>query len=209
PMLELVRLRLRGLLRFLEKSKKVVVYSDFQDELSEVTLVELPGITPGTNWERFRTKATVYLKAHQDHVALQRLRRNKPLTTDDLASLEQMLVDSGTGEPADIAQAKQQSHGLGLFVRSLVGLDRQAAVEAFGVYLDGTKFTADQIRFINLIVNELTANGVVEPARLYESPYTDHAPTGPETMFPDADVDGIVDILRTVKANAIPTGSAA
>ncbi|MGH3968611.1 MAG: type I restriction-modification enzyme R subunit C-terminal domain-containing protein, partial [Mycobacterium sp.] len=139
---------------------------------------------------------------HQDHVALQRLRRNKPLTPDDLASLEQMLVDSGTGEPADIAQAKEQAHGLGLFIRSLVGLERQAAVEAFDAYLDGTKFTADQIRFVNLIVTELTANGVVEPARLYESPYIDHAPTGPDTVFPETDVDNIVEILRTVKANA-------
>ncbi|MGB8501428.1 hypothetical protein, partial [Mycobacterium sp.] len=57
---------------------------------------------------------------------------NKPLTPDDLAALEQMLIDSGTGEAADIAQAKEQSAGLGLFVRSLVGLDREAAVEAFG-----------------------------------------------------------------------------
>jgi len=204
PMLELTRRRLRGLLRFLEKAKKVVVYTDFQDELSEATLVDLPGVTPGTNWERFRAKAAAYLKQHQDHVALQRLRRNKPLTPDDLVSLEQMLIDSGTGDAADIAQAKEQSQGLGLFVRSLVGLDREAAAEAFGAYLDGTKFSADQIRFINLIVNELTANGVVEPARLYESPYTDNAPTGPDTVFLDADVDNIVVILNVVKANAAP-----
>ncbi len=78
-----------------------------------------------------------------------------------------------------------------------------------GRYLDGTKFTADQIRFINLIVDELTANGVMEPARLYESPYTDHAPTGPESVFAEADVDSIVDILNTVKANAVPTDGAA
>ena len=120
-----------------------------------------------------------------------------------------MLIDSGTGEPADIAQAKEQSQGLGLFIRSLVGLDREAAVEAFGAYLDGAKFTADQIRFINLIVNELTANGVVEPARLYESPYIDHAPTGPDTVFPEADVDNIVHILNTVRANASPANGVA
>ncbi len=60
-----------------------------------------------------------------------------------------------------------------------------------------------------LIVNELTANGVMEPARLYESPYTDHAPTGPESVFPEADVDTIVDILNTVKANALPIDGAA
>ena len=208
PMLELVRLRLRALLQFLDTPDKVVVYTDFEDELSDSTLVELPGVTPGTNWERFRAKAAAYLKQHEDHIALQRLRRNKPLTPDDLAALEQMLIDSGTGEAADIAQAKEQSAGLGVFVRSLVGLDREAAVEAFGAYLDGTKFTADQIRFVNLIVNELTANGVVEPARLYESPYIDHAPTGPDDVFSETDVDDIVSILNTVKANAAPTDAA-
>ena len=206
PMLEVVRRRLRGLLQFL--GKKVVVYTSFQDELSEATLVELPGITPGADWQRFRAKAAAYLKQHQDHIALQRLRRNKALTPDDLQALEQMLLDSGAGDAAAIDQAKVESHGLGLFIRSLVGLDREAALEAFGTYLDGAKFTAKQIRFINLIVNELTANGVMEPARLYESPYTDHTP-GPEAVFAEADVDSIVDILNTVKANALPTDGAA
>lgn len=202
PMLESARRKLRGLLRFLEKAKKAAVYTDFADELSEATLVDLPGITPGTNWERFQAKARAYLRQHQDHVALQRLRRNKPLTPGDLASLEQMLIESGTGEQADIELAKEQSHGLGLFVRSLVGLDREAAVEAFGSYLDGTRFNADQIRFINLIVTELTANGFMEPVRLYESPYTDHAPTGPDNVFSESDVDNIVAILNTVRDNA-------
>lgn len=209
PMLESARRKVRGLLRFLEKAKKAVVYTDFADELSEATLVELPGITPGTNWERFRAKAAAYLKQHQDHIALQRLRRNKPLTPDDLMALERMLIDSGTGEQADIDLAKEQSHGLGLFVRSLVGLDREAAAEAFGNYLDGSRFTADQIRFIDLIVTELTANGVVEPVRLYESPYTDYAPTGPDDVFGQADVENIVTILNTVRANAAPEGGAA
>lgn len=51
---------------------------------------------------------------------------------------------------------------------------------------------------------EVTANGMMEPARLYESPYTGHAPRGPEGVFGDADVGGIVDILRAVKSHAIP-----
>ncbi|WP_145013751.1 DEAD/DEAH box helicase family protein [Mycobacterium marseillense] len=209
PMLEVARRKLRGLLRFLEKTKKVVVYTDFADELSESSLLDLPGITPGTNWERFQAKARAYLKQHQDHVALQRLRRNKPLTLDDLKALEHMLIDSGIGDQADIDLAKEQSHGLGLFIRSLVGLDREAAAEAFGAYLDGNRFKSDQIRFVNLIVTELTANGIVEPARLYESPYTDHAPTGPDDVFGEADVDNIVAILRTVRDNAASEGGAA
>src|SRR5690242_10665291 len=120
--------KLRGLLRFLEKAKKVVVYTDFQDELGESTLVALPGITPGTP-PGFRLKAAAYRKQHQDHIAVQRLRRNRPLTPEDLTSLEKMLIDNGTGDADDIALAKEQSHGLGLFIRELAGLDREAAVE--------------------------------------------------------------------------------
>lgn len=120
-----------------------------------------------------------------------------------------MLIGSGTGEQADIDLAKEQSHGLGLFVRSPGRPGPRAAAEAFGAYLDGTRFNADQIRFINLIVTELTANGFMEPVRLYESPYIDHAPTGPDDVFPEADVDNIVAILNTVRDNAAPKDGAA
>ena len=77
-------------------------------------------------------------------------------------------------------------------------------MEAFTDYLDGTKFGANQIHFINTIVGELTERGVVEAARLYESPYTDRAATGPESIFSEEQVDNIVDILNTVRTNAQP-----
>ena len=48
----------------------------------------------------------------------------------------------------------------------------------------------------------------MEPARLFESPYTDHAPTGPDYFFPDADVEVIVEILHEIKDHARPTGVA-
>ncbi|CAM5681554.1 hypothetical protein MAUB1S_01475 [Mycolicibacterium aubagnense] len=57
PMLELARLRLRTLVQFLDTVEKVTVYTDFEDELTGSTLVDLPGITPATNWERSRAKA--------------------------------------------------------------------------------------------------------------------------------------------------------
>ncbi len=204
PMLEAARRRLRGLLQFLDKAKKTIVYTSFQDELSAPVVVPLPVFTPGTDMERFRAKAAAYLKAHQDHVALQRLRRNRALTPDDLRVLEQMLLDSGAGDAVAIAAATEQSHGLGLFIRSLVGLDHQAALDAFAHYLDGTRFNANQLHFINLIVDELTRNGVMDVARLYESPFNDLAATGPESMFAGTDVDNIVEILNTFRVNATP-----
>lgn len=123
----------------------------------------------------FPAKARPYLRDHEDHLVLQRLRRNKQLTPEDLGALEQMLLDSGAGTEQDIARATEEAHGLGLFIRSLVGLDRQAAMDAFAEFLTDTSYTAAQIRFIDLIVQHLTDNGVMEAARLRSHP----SPTTP------------------------------
>ena len=103
-----------------------------------------------------------------------------------------MLLESGAGTEEDIARAREESHGLGLFVRSLVGLDREAATAAFDRYLADTTFSASQLRFIQLIVEHLTANGAMEVARLYESPFTDNAPQGPDMHLHRDQVDDIV-----------------
>ncbi len=201
PMLEFARLRIRSLVRFIEKTRRSPVYTDFEDLLGDGVEITLPHATPGTNFERFRSKAEAYLRQHLDNLALQRLRRNRQLTANDLSELESMLVDAGAG-PIDIEWANESGGGLGIFIRQLVGLDRSAAMEAFENYLDDTKFSVDQIRFVNLIVDELTRNGVMEPTRLFEPPYTDHAPTGPDMIFPDADVDTLVRTLREIRATA-------
>ena len=203
PMHELARLRIRGLVRFVEKTKRTPSYTDFVDELGESTSIDLPGVAPGTDFERSRAKATAYLKSHEDHIALQRLRRNKQLTPDDLTALERMLVEAG-GQHTDLERAAALTGGLGLFIRSLVWLDRSSVVEAFDDYLDGSRFTVDQVRFVNLIIDELTAKGAMAPGRLFESPYTDRAPTGVDVL-PTDDVDVIVEILHEIRRHAVPT----
>jgi type I restriction enzyme, R subunit len=201
-MLEVMRVRLRGLVRLVEKTRQNPVYTDFEDTLDEAQLVDLPQVTSGMNWERFRAKAAAYLKEHEDHVALQKLRRNKQLTQEDLNSLAAMLVASGGDQPVDIAWVEERAGALGVFIRSLVGLDRAAATEAFGAYLDEARFSVEQVRFASMIVDELTANGVMEPARLYESPYTDHGHV--DVIFPE-DVEVIFEILRDIQRHAVPT----
>ena len=202
PMLELARRRIRGLVRFIEKTKRAIVYTNFEDELGLGSIVDLGAVQVGTNWERFKAKARAYLRDHEDHVALQRLRRNKQLTDSDLSALEDMLVASGAGNADDIAQAQEESQGLGLFIRSLVGLDREAAAEAFSEFLTDSRFSAVEIRFVQMIVEHLTVNGVMEARRLYEAPFTDQASTGPDLIFQDEDVDRMIVILDEVRAHA-------
>ena len=67
---------------------------------------------------------------------------NKPMTPSDLDSLDTMLAEHGIGDAETIARAKEVNKGLGLFVRSLIGLDRGAAKEGFADFLQGKTLTA-------------------------------------------------------------------
>ncbi len=204
-MLEQARRRIRSLVALVDVAQHRAVYSDFTDEIGEAVEVTLPGVTVGTNLERFRAKVRAWLAEHDDLVALQKLRRNKQLTPTDLDSLQSTLLGAGVGTVSELERAANEAHGLGLFVRSLVGLDRAAAMGAFASYLQNTTYTASQLDFLGLIVEHLTANGTMEAARLYESPFTDHAPTGPDHLFSDREVDGIVVILDDITSKAMAT----
>jgi type I restriction enzyme, R subunit len=202
PMLETVRKRLRALVKLIPKGQKKIVYTNFEDEIGELTEVQLPQVTAGLNMAKFKEKARQFLKEHESHLALQRLRRNQPLTSTDLVELEKMLVQAG-GTPTLIEEAKTQSHGLGIFIRSLVGLDHEAAMQAFSEFINGTTVTPNQIEFINLVVQELTQTGVMDSSRLFESPFTDLNAQGPIGIFPPAKVQAMVQVLDEIRGRAV------
>ena len=200
-MLESARKRLRLLVKLIEKSKKKIVYTDFIDELGTETTFDLPEVANGLDMAKFKDKARQFLKAQEGHLALQRLRRGQALTPTDLVELERMLADAG-GTPELIQKAVEDKLGLGIFIRSLVGMEREAVAQAFSEVIAGTQATPDQIEFIELIVLELTTNGVMEAGRLYESPFLDISPQGPEGLFPAAKVDRMVQVLDEIRQRA-------
>jgi type I restriction enzyme R subunit len=70
-------------------------------------------------------------------------------------------------------------------------------------FLDGKALSANQIEFVNLIVDHLTEYGVMEARLLYESPFTDLTPRGPDGLFSSRQVDELVKTLEAVRAAAI------
>ncbi len=204
PMLEGVRRHLRDLVKLIDNQQRTTLYSNFTDELGENTEITLPGVFSGTNdFEKFRVKVRAFLLAHQEITAVRKLRLNQALNPKDLAELEHLLVMNGIGKQEDIAKAKESAHGLGLFVRSLIGLDREAAKGALASFLNGKAMTANQIEFVNLIVNYLTEHGVMDAALLYESPFTDLTPKGPDGLFTSKQVDELVAVLDRVRGTAV------
>ena len=194
PMLEQARRKLRALVKLLESRRRQVVYTDFTDELHEAAEVTLPLLTDAVDFERFRAKARVFLRAHEDRLALHKLRRNLPLTDADLAELDALLHEAG-GTQAHIARARALHPDLPAFVRSLVGLDREAAMQALAGLIAGGAATASQLQFIEEVVAHLTEHGAMPPERLYQSPFTDIHAHGPDGVFAPAQVAALVQTL--------------
>ncbi|MGA9867686.1 MAG: DEAD/DEAH box helicase family protein [Acetobacteraceae bacterium] len=200
--LENARKRLRGLVHLIEKRRRAPIYTDFADEIGDGTDVAFETFAAPDEFAKFRAKARHFLREHQDHVTIHKLRTNRQLTQTDLDELERILRDSGIGTEDDLERAKSDSEGLGLFVRSLTGMDRAAAKEAFAGFLAGRALTANQIELVNLIVDELTENGVVQAARLYEPPYTNLNPLGVEGLFGNRGTDEVIAVLDEIRRRA-------
>ena len=124
-----------------------------------------------------------------------KVRSGQPLTDGGHRRAAAILVAAGIGDDERSPRPSRQAGSFGLFIRSLVGLDRAAAKEAFADFLDDKRYSKNQIEFVNLIIDELTEYGVVEPGRVYESPFTAVAPEGPEGLFGTADVTRIFEVI--------------
>ncbi len=201
--LEDLRRRLRSLVPFLDRTKRQIVYTDFEDEILDVR-VEEPLAIPAMTGTQYAKRVAEYLADHHDNLAIAKLHRNLPLTTADLESLERALVaigaDHGDRLLADLL-THSDAPSLPHFIRRMIGLDRQAAVAAFGHYLENQSLTARQIRFVELLIDQLTTRGIMTPAALYDAPFTDLHDGGPEAVFTGNDtlITALLDTLETTQ----------
>jgi type I restriction enzyme R subunit len=203
PMIEQMRKRLRGLLQFIERKAIAPVYTVLDDEIGEAQPVTLEDFSTGINLSQYRRKVERFIRAHENHVVIAKLRFNKPLTPTDLAELERFVYRSTEVESRErFEQSFGTDMSLTLFIRTLVGLDRNAAKEAFGRFLNENRYSSAQIRFVEMIIEHLTRNGVMDAGQLYEPPFTAAHGAGLDGVFPDADADAIVSILDGIRSRA-------
>lgn len=108
PMLEQLRRRMRELIKFIERRPSNPVYSVLSDEIGKATVVNLKDFNTGINLEQYRKKVEAYIRANENHVAIAKLKFNRPLTPSDLNELEHFVYES---EPVQSREQFEQYYG--------------------------------------------------------------------------------------------------
>lgn len=178
------------------------MYTNFEDQLKDIIFdEELPSYG---DFKDYKAHISEYVKQHQDHIAIQKLKRNKAITSLDIESFSDMLEQEQVGTKELFKQhfSSGDDNSFGIFVRGLLGLDRNAAQEAFAALLQKTNLNSNQINFINMIIDYLSVNGILEPGKLLDQPFISLHQEGVYGLFDDDTVDEIVGVVHALKESA-------
>lgn len=197
--LDAVRTAMRDLLQYLDKIRKKIYYTDFTDTI--VLAAEGAPIYDSSDLMNYRKKVEFYLKEHSDKISVYKLRNNKQLSEGDLKELERILWQE-LGSKEDYIKEYGDTP-VGRLVRRIVGVDRIAVNEAFSEFLTKKRLNINQIRFVNLIVDYIAANGNIDDNKvLMEEPFRSVGSI--TTLFKDemGTAKRIMKVVEDIKRNS-------
>lgn len=195
---EHIRENLRDLIKYITVHK-ITYTTNFSDEI--LTMDWNESELENDDLKNYKMKAEFYIRQNQDNEVIAKLKTNQPLTSTDVKVLEEILW-SEVGTKRDY-ENEYGNKPLGEFVREIVGLDMNAAKEAFAEFLNDTSLDSNQIYFLNQIVEYIVHNGLMKDfSVLQDAPFTDNGSI--VEVFTDLAVwFGIKSVIDRINANAL------
>lgn len=195
------RLALRELVKFIDKADRPALFTDFKDEfLDNIKEAEFPLV--GTSLEPYRRRIEKFIRDNQNHITIHRIKNNKPITRSELQELEKMILSMDGNISREVLEKALEGQPLAQFVRSIIGLDINAAKEAFSEFLGNAKLTADQQTFINRLIDFLSVKGTIDNKMLFDVPFTEINHEGITGVFPVEQATKVISILDKINENA-------
>jgi type I restriction enzyme, R subunit len=202
PMLEDVRICLRDLTRFIDKDAGLVdVFTNFEDEIGEES-GEYNIVKSDPNLKDYRKRIQRFINEHQDHITIRRLKNNEPVSPTDIAALEDILFAEGGSIPREEYKKIFGDKPLGILVRSVVGLNRNAAKAAFAEFLAEAPLHPDQMAFLDEVVEYLVRNGTMEPKIMFDTPFTHINDQGIAGVFDKEMSKKVIELVQDINDNA-------
>lgn len=170
--LEAARRELRTLVQFMDRGSRNAVVMDVKDELVEPEEFALLTESAGGFRSSVEDRIRDVLEKHQNELAIQRIRKLKPLTAQDVDSLEGIIATAGE-ETVEELREKIDGQSVVGFVRGLIGLDESAVEEAFADLLERSQLSAVQMEFLRRIIRVLSKTGSLTMNQLYDEPFNE------------------------------------
>ncbi len=106
---EEIREKLRNLMKYFGRIQVFVMIQTFTDEVLSTEWNESE--LENDDLKNYKAKAEYYIRQHQDNIAIAKLKRNKPLTSTDIAMLEEVLwSEVGTKQDYEQEFGGMQAH---------------------------------------------------------------------------------------------------
>ena len=197
--IEELRIAFRDLVKFIEYEQQENVYTSFKDELDTENITLREVVPQYKTLQGYKDRVERYLRENKDHLVIYKITHNQQITEAELNQLEEILFD---GENCGTREEYQKNYGdqpLGVFVRSILGLDIEAANEVFSEFLQAGNFSADQMTFIETIIKYLTVNGIVDKGMLFNTPpFNERHQNGISGFFDDGQATRIFNLVDEV-----------
>ena len=164
--LEHIREELRSLMKYITKEQRSIKHTNFDDEILEIKENEGLQFTY-ESFNDYKKKFESYLREHQDDKVLKKIKNNEVLNEQDIKDLDS-IVNNTLGS-IDIYEKSYDGKPLITLIRSINGLDMNVAKTLFSEFLDDKKYNANQIYFINQIIEYIVENGFMEDMSVLKS----------------------------------------
>ena len=171
--LEKVRLEIRDLVQFIKDDKKRTFTINIPDliEYKDAPEHTLPSLT-------YKERVIDYISKNRKHPVLEKIRNMQQLTPDDILSLEHICwKELGTKEEYRNYVRRGGlicGDSVAAFLRSIVGVNREKALELYSKYLNDSQLNPEQEEYVKCVLDYVCSNGDILPATLYkEEPFSD------------------------------------
>ena len=196
---ENIRKSLRDLINFIAEHERVHYNTNFIDDILSIKWNESRVLNDSLN--EYKNKVNYYILKNQSNDAIAKLKRNELLTLDDMNSLENILWNELGTKDQYVMQYGELL--LGELVRSIVGLDRKAADEAFSQFLNKADLDSKQRYFVSLTIDYIVKNGMMRDLTvLLESPFADIGSLS-EIFYDDIVFGGLLEVIENINCNAL------
>ena len=153
--LERVRKELRELMNFIDGKETKTFIIDIEDIVTPGDEVGKPRLIVS-----YKQKVLEYLSKNSNSLVIQKIKNLEQLTNSDIRELEKVLWEElGSKEDYEKHIANKMYGNVAIFLRSLVGIDRETALQKFSQFIDSNSLSSVQLEYLKSILDYVSVNG--------------------------------------------------